>query len=165
MGIKKYFILTEVKDLHDILLKYLQSNLRNVILSVMTSVKWNHSTCSRKKKTLRMLLILKLISSSQCIQILISPFLQNRKPISFKWQPEDMHLRNKSKLTSSATICLFTTWSSSSYPCFLFLKDMDRGKHQNHMLLSSEDCIHLVTVFGDSSLSHTHLSMQTSASL
>lgn len=49
MGIKKYFILTEVKDLHDILLKYLQSNLRNVILSVMTSVKWNHSTCSRKK--------------------------------------------------------------------------------------------------------------------
>lgn len=30
MGIKKYFILTEVKDLHDILLKYLQSSLRNV---------------------------------------------------------------------------------------------------------------------------------------
>lgn len=154
MGIKKYFILTEVKDMT------FSWNIYNLVwemcpLSVM-SVKWNHSTRSwkKKKKNFEDVADLKTISSSQCIQILISPFLQNRKPISFKWQPEDMHLRNKYKLTSSATICLFTTWSSSSYPCFLFLKDMDRGKHQNHTLLSSEDCIHLVTVFGDSSLTH-----------
>lgn len=146
MGIKKIFYFQRCKR-HDILLKYLQFSFKTA---------WqvsNGITQPVHEITVEDVADLKTVSS-QCIQILISPFLQNRKSISFKWQPEDVHLRDQSKLTSSATICLFTTWSSSSYPCFLFLKAVDRGKHQNHTLLSSEDCIHLVTVSGDSSLTH-----------
>lgn len=57
MGIKKYFILTEVKDLHDIILKYLQSSLRNV-----SSVSDDKCQMESKKKNIEDVADLKINS-------------------------------------------------------------------------------------------------------